>query len=106
MKQTGLARQLASLNLTLLRQTQLAPHIEAKMIAGRFMEMQCQKRTAPSIVLVLNDGHITKVYAPNPFTSVLLAEYGQSELLDQRLEERDEAEEMVVTGGMHLIWHD
>ena len=102
--QTGLARSLYNLNVSILRHGQLAPHVETAMRANRFLEKQSFKRVAPVIVVVVRGGLIQEVRSTNPNTTVYIADY------DADHEDPDEearlcdAEERGNQSDMHIVY--
>ena len=71
----GTVRGICATTIKNLRETQLAPHIETKMIAGRFLSLMEKKRAAPEIVVVLQGGMVQSVFSTNRFTAVQIADY-------------------------------
>lgn len=101
-KMTGLALGLYKLNIQELRRGQLAPHVETKMLANRFLEMQRQKRVAPDIVITVRGWMVQEVRSTNPFTTVYIADYD----LDSPEENAatEVAEERGMLPDMHIVY--
>lgn len=100
----GLASKLCSLILHQLRETQLAPHQEEKMVVGRYLKKQQEKWHAPDVVVVLRGGLIQSVYSSNPFTQVFVADYDLHDPDDDEYEARKSAEDRVAKGDMHEVY--
>lgn len=58
-----------------LRTGQLAPYIEQKMLSGRYLKMQLDKRAASEIIVVIRGGHVDAVLSTNLYTKVMIADY-------------------------------
>jgi len=100
----GVLLPLVSANLKLLRETQLAPHIEAKMIACRYSKMNLEKTAAPDIVIVLRGGIIQTVCSTNPYTRIFVADYDIDAPDDDEIETREIAEERIAQGDMQAVY--
>ena len=93
-------RALYSYSIQRLRSGQLAPHREQKMLPGRFLKMQTEKRAAAEIIIVVRGGHVDAVLSSNPYTNVMIADYG-----DDNMERKlDEAEERAAQPGMKSVY--
>lgn len=83
-----------------LRTGQLAPYIEQKMLSGRYLKMQLDKRAASEIIVVIRDGHVDAVLSTNPYTKVMIADYS-----DRDMEcEVDIAEDRAAQPDMKYIY--
>ena len=85
-----------------LRRGQLAPHIERKMLAGRFLDRQNLMRAAPEIVIVVRGGRVEEVRSTNPYARVYIADYDEDR--DDQLEKLYDAEERSSASDMHVIY--
>ena len=101
-KMVGLALSLYNLNVQTLRRGQLAPHVETKMLPGRYLEKQRLKRVAPDIVITVRGGLVQEVRSTNPFTTVYIADYD----LDSPDENAatEDAEERGNWSDMHTVY--
>ena len=102
--QTGLARSLYNLNVSILRHGQLAPHVETAMRANRFLEKQSFKRVAPVIVVVVRGGLIQEVRSTNPYTQLLIADYDSDGCDVFQLQQLNDAEERGNQPDMHVVY--
>ena len=83
-----------------LRAGQLAPHIERKMLPGRYLKMQLDKRAASEIIVVIRSGHVDAVLSTNPYTKVMIADYS-----DRDMEcEVDIAEDRAAQPDMKFVY--
>lgn len=102
---TGIIRQVYNAGVQNLRAGQLSPHVEEKMRANRYLDMQalqarrCQKSSSPSAA-----GWCREVRSTNPFTQVWVADYDTDH--DDEEEERflSDAEERANEPDMHVIY--
>ena len=101
-KMVGLALSLYNLNVQTLRRGQLAPHVETKMLPGRYLEKQRLKRVAPDIVITVRGGLVQEVRSSNPYTTVYIADYD----LDSPEENAatEDAEERGNWPDMHVVY--
>lgn len=101
-KMAGLALSLYNLNVQTLRRGQLAPHVETKMLPGRYLEKQRLKRVAPDIVITVRGGLVQEVRSSNPYTTVYIADYD----LDSPEENAatEDAEERGNWPDMHVVY--
>ena len=101
-KMVGLALSLYNLNVQTLRRGQLAPHVETKMLSGRYLEKQRLKRAAPDIVITVRGGLVQEVRSSNPYTTVYIADYD----LDSPEENAatEDAEERGNWPDMHIVY--
>lgn len=100
----GFIRQVYSLSVRNLRSDQLTPHVEMKMRAGRYLDMQALKRAAPEIIVIIRDGLVQKVRSTNPYTQVWIADYDidhEDEAEEQRL---NDAEERGNEPDIHVVY--
>ena len=97
-----LYRPIYNLGAQNLRRGQLAPHIEKKMLAGRFLDRQNLMRAAPEIVIVVRGGHVEEVRSTNPYTRVYIADYDDDR--EDQLEKLYDAEERGSAPDMHVIY--
>ena len=96
---TGFIRQVYNLGILNLRAGQLAPYVEKKMIANRYLDLQTRKHAAPEIIIVVRGGSVQEVRSSNQFTRVYIADYdiGEETLLN-------EAEEHGNAANMHVVY--
>lgn len=101
---TGFIRQIYNLSVHNLRSGQLAPHVESKMRANRYLDMQALEHAAPEIVITVRGGMVQEVRSTNPFTRVWVADYDTNH--DDEEEERflNDAEERANEPDMHVIY--
>ena len=101
-KMVGLALSLYNLNVQTLRRGQLAPHVETKMLPGRYLEKQRLKRVVPDIVITVRGGLVQEVRSSNPYTTVYIADYD----LDSPEENAatEDAEERGNWPDMHVVY--
>ena len=101
-KMVGLALSLYNLNVQTLRRGQLAPHVETKMLPGRYLEKQRLKHVAPDIVITVRGGLVQEVRSSNPYTTVYIADYD----LDSPEENAatEDAEERGNWPDMHVVY--
>ena len=98
----GFYRSIYNLGIQNLRRGQLAPHIEKKMLAGRFLDRQNLMRAAPEIVIVVRGGRVDEVRSTNPYTRVYIADYDEDR--EDQLEKLYDAEERGSASDMHVIY--
>ena len=98
----GFYRAIYNLGIQNLRRGQLAPHIERKMRAGRFLDRQNLMRAAPEIVIVIRGGRVEAVRSTNPYTHVYIADYDNDR--ENQLEKLYNAEERGSASDMHVIY--
>ena len=101
---TGIIRQVYNAGVQNLRAGQLSPHVEEKMRANRYLDMQALKHAAPEIVITVRGGMVREVRSTNPFTQVWVADYDTDH--DDEEEERflSDAEERANEPDMHVIY--
>lgn len=85
----GRFRTLYNTTVQRLRSNQLALHVERRMMAGRYLKMQLDKHTASEIIIVIRDGHADAVLSTNPYTKIMIADYGDREM-ERELDETEE----------------
>lgn len=68
-------RALYNTTIQRLRSNQLAPHVEPRIMAGRYLKMQLDKRAASEIIVVIRGGHVDAVLSTNLYTKVMIADY-------------------------------
>jgi len=95
-------RSIYNLGVQNLRRGQLAPHVEQKMLASRFLDRQNLMRAAPEIVIVVRGGHVEEVRSTNPYTRVYIADYDDGR--EDQLEKLYDAEECGSASDMHVIY--
>lgn len=95
-------RPIYNLSVENLRRGQLAPHVEKKMLAGRFLDRQNLMRAAPEIVIVVRGGRVKAVRSTNPYTHVYIADYGSAH--EDQLEKLYDAEERGSAANIHIIY--
>lgn len=95
-------RALYSSTIQRLRAGQLAPHKENRLIAGRYLKMQTEKRSADEIIIFVCAGHVSKVVSTNPYTRVVVADYGFA-ANDLAL---GEAEDRADRNDMHIVFEE
>ena len=100
-QQSGLALALYNMNIRVLRNTQLKPHVET-MYAERYRQAMLLKRTAPDIIVVIRNGVVQEVRSTNPFTNVMIANYDCNAGDDQDMLE--EAEGRAAQHDMHIVY--
>lgn len=100
----GLAAKLCALILHQLRETQLAPHRESRMVPERYLQKQREKRQAPDIVVVLRGGMVQAVHSTNPYTQIYIADYDIHEDDTAGYELCEVAEDRVAKGDMHEVY--
>ena len=83
-----------------LRAGQLAPHTERKMLSGRYLKMQLDKRAASEIIVVIRGGHVDAVLSTNLYTKVMIADNGDPDAEC----ELDEAEERAAQPDMKYVY--
>lgn len=93
-------RTLYSSAMQRLRIGQLVPHVEQRMQAGRYLNMQLDKRAASEIVIVVRDGCVDTVLSTNPYTKIMIADYGDPDMVC----ELDEAEESAHQPDMCIVY--
>ena len=87
-------RSIYNLGVQNLRRGQLAPHIEKKMLAIRFLDRQN--------LIVVRGGHVEEVRSTNPYTHVYIADYDDGR--EDQLEKLYDAEERGSAPDMHVIY--
>ena len=97
----GFCRAIYNLGIQNLRRGQLAPHIERKMLVGRFLDRQNLMRAAPEIVIVVRDRHVEEVRSTNPYTYVYIADYDNDR--EDHLDKLYNAEERGSASDMHVV---
>ena len=97
----GFYRAIYNLGIQNLRRGQLAPHIERKMLAGRFLDRQNLMRAAPEIVIVVRDRHVEEVRSTTPYTHVYIADYDNDR--EDQLDKLYNAEERGSASDMHVV---
>lgn len=95
-------RPIYNLGVQNLRRGQLAPYVEKKMLAGRFLDRQNLMRAAPEIVIVVRGGRVEEVRSTNPYARVYIADYDEDR--DDQLEKLYDAEERGSASDMHVIY--
>ncbi len=98
----GFYRPIYNLGVQNLRRGQLAPHVEKKMLADRFLDRQNLMRAAPEIVIVVRGGRVDEVRSTNPYTRVYIADYDEDR--EDQLEKLYDAEERGSASDMHVIY--
>lgn len=93
-------RALYNTTIQRLRSNQLAPHVEPRIMAGRYLKMQLDKRAASEIIVVIRCGHVDAVLSTNPYTKVMIADYSDREM--ER--ELDDAEERAAQPDMKYVY--
>ena len=93
-------RTLYGFTMQRLRSRELAPHIERKMLAGRYLKMQLDKHAASEIIVVIRDGHVHAVLSSNPYTKVMIADHDNREMEH----ELDEAEDRAILPDMKYVY--
>ena len=93
-------RALYNTTIQRLRSNQLAPHVEPRIMAGRYLKMQLDKRAASEIIVVIRSGHVDAVLSTNPYTKVMIADYS-----DRDMEcEVDIAEDRAAQPDMKFVY--
>lgn len=98
----ALYRSIYNLGVQNLRRGQLAPHVEKKMLTGRFLDRQNIIRTAPEIVIAVRNGRVEEVRSTNPYTHVYIADYDNDR--EDQLDKLYDAEERGSVSDMHVIY--
>jgi hypothetical protein len=101
---TGFIRQVYNLGVRNLRAGQLAPHVETRMRANRYLDMQMVKRAAPEIVITLRGGLVQEVRSTNPYTTVYVADYDTDHEDSDEEARLSDAEERGNQPDMHVIY--
>ena len=96
---TGWARAMYDVNMQILRAGQLAPHVETKMVPGRYLGMQALKSAAPEIVIIVKGGMVQEVKSTNPYTQVLLCDYDTDDEYEYGF-----GEERAAQPDMHTVY--
>ena len=102
----GFVRQVYNLGIRNLRSDQLAPYIEKKMRANRYLDMQVLKRAAPEIVVVVRGGLVREVRSTNPYTTVYIANYDISCDYPEEDVRLSDAEERGNQSDMNLVYQN
>lgn len=103
-REGGFAARLCTANLRLLRETQLARHLEVKMVAGRYLQSYRYKKNAPDIVVVLRGGMVQAIHSTNPYAQIFIADYDIHEEDSAGYELCEAAEDRVARGDMHEVY--
>lgn len=93
-------RALYKATMQRLRTGQLAPHTDSKMLSGRFLKMQTEKRAAAEVIVVVRNGHVREVLSTNPYTKIMIADYSDNDM-NHTL---DEAEERAAQLDMKYVY--
>ena len=93
-------RALYKATIQRLRSGQLVPHNEQKMLPGRFLKMQTEKRISAEVIIVVRCGHVHEVLATNPYTNIRIADYSDDDMEC----ELDEAEERASQPDMQNVY--
>lgn len=97
-------RPLYNLGVQNLRCGQLAPYVETKLTANRYLEKYNLKRVAPEIIIVVRGGMVEEVRSTNRYTSVLVADYDRDHDDPDQDELLCEAEERGNQPDMHIVY--
>jgi len=100
----GTMQALCARTLQSLRATQLAPYIETKMMAGRFLVQIVQKCAAPEIVVVLRGGMVQAVCSTNAYTKVRIADHDIDDPDADEAARLEEAMARIERGDMVGVW--
>ena len=103
-KLSGFIRQVYNIGIRNLRSGQLAPHVEKKMRANRYLDMQTLKRAAPEIVVVVRGGLVQEVRSTNPYTQIWIADYDTDGCDNDSLQQLSDAEERGIASDMYTIY--
>ena len=101
---TGIIREGYNAGVQNLRAGQLSPHVEEKMRANRYLDMQALKHAAPEIVITVRGGMVQEVRSTNPFTRVWVADYDTNHDDEEEEQCLNDAEERANEPDMHVIY--
>ena len=101
---TGIIRKVYNAGVQNLRAGQLSPHVEEKMRANRYLDMQKLKRAAPEIVITVRGGLVQEVRATNPHTRVWIADYDTDHDDADEEQRLSDAKERADEPDMHIVY--
>lgn len=101
-KLDGLILGVYNQNMRILREGQLRPYTERKMLPNRFLARQFRKRYPADVVIYVRGGLVQEVRSNDPYLDVTVVDYDETDA--DRLEDLGEAEKVGEQDGMRVVY--